>query len=293
MGHPARPGPPYRVAVPLIDFQGNIEPMGRDPLVEASFTESRLGRVGAAVLAAERGDIPAVPMGLINGDYYAGGLRPSFPARRVIDALLALVADPARPEEDVLALLGPPVFPTGCDVDGDIDALLAGRPVELRLTPRMEIDTTNSPVTIDLTHFAPTLDAAACVRALSRFIMDGTENPRAVRLDDDRNAPPELAEVTDLSSSQTGPRLRVKLPLGSDPVAAVSSLRSRSYDFGGVMVPVQADLGAPAVEMLRRWAREHAEPGLAAGLERFAALVADVAAEPLREAKRRRSYMRR
>ena len=56
---------PYRVAVPLVDFQGNLEAMGWDPLVEASYSERPLSGVpawmskSAVAAAAAEGSIPA------------------------------------------------------------------------------------------------------------------------------------------------------------------------------------------------------------------------------------------
>ena len=119
--------------LPLIDFHGNS---GSPDFAPASprYTECRLTPLGAGVLAAERGAIGPLPIGLINGSTHAGGVRPPLDPINVVRAIrLASTAT----DEEVVELVGLPAFSTGCNVDGDLEPFAAGEVTELHLSARV------------------------------------------------------------------------------------------------------------------------------------------------------------
>jgi hypothetical protein len=130
---------PWKMPVPLVTRQGNFGSRGNDPPANPPYTEARLSPAGGVVLAAERGDLAPVPVGLINGNIYRQGTRPPFRPQRIIDAIRRLIDKPRTTNPELLDIIGPPDFMTGCAVAGDLAALRAGRPAELRLQARVTI----------------------------------------------------------------------------------------------------------------------------------------------------------
>jgi hypothetical protein len=65
----------------------------RDGCPPASFhdTEARLSPAGEVALAAERGEIAPVPVGLINGSSYRDGARPAFRPQGIIGAIREVI----------------------------------------------------------------------------------------------------------------------------------------------------------------------------------------------------------
>ena len=89
-------------------------------------TECRLCWLGAVAVAAERGEIAPVPLGLIFGNTHLLGHQPPFDALGVVAAVRLVLEDPLVPAADVGVTIGPPVFPTGSEATGDLDSLIAG-----------------------------------------------------------------------------------------------------------------------------------------------------------------------
>ena len=67
---------PWQIPVPLVEPQGNFGGRGNDPPASPYYTEARLSPAGQIALAAERGQIAPVPIGLINGNTHRQGTRP-------------------------------------------------------------------------------------------------------------------------------------------------------------------------------------------------------------------------
>ena len=126
---------PFSMRVPLIDGQGNFGSVDGDPPAAMRYTEARLARAAMALLegidedtvdfqpnydesAQEPRVLPAAfPNLLVNG---AGGIAvgmatniPTHNPGEVIDATLALIADPATSLDDLLKIIPGPDFPTG------------------------------------------------------------------------------------------------------------------------------------------------------------------------------------
>jgi hypothetical protein len=124
---------PWTVPVRLVDGLGNYGDFaGDDPASHFRHTESRLSRAGEVVLAAERGDLAPVPVGLINGSAYRDGTRPPFRPERFIEAMRQVIRQPQLSGADLVQIVGMPDFLTGCAVSGDLAALAAVLRLEAR-----------------------------------------------------------------------------------------------------------------------------------------------------------------
>ena len=126
---------PFSLRVPLIDGQGNFGSIDGDPPAAMRYTESRLSRAAMNMLAdidkdtvdfgpnyddqdVEPKVLPAAfPNLLINGGSgIAVGMATNIPthnAGEIIDAVLALIADPDLGLDDLMKIVPGPDFPTG------------------------------------------------------------------------------------------------------------------------------------------------------------------------------------
>jgi DNA gyrase subunit A len=142
----------FSMGLTLIDGQGNFGSVDGDPAASMRYTECRMTRAGASLLADIEKDVvdfqpnydgrelepvvlPArVPNLLVNG---AGGIAvgmatniPPHNLGEVVDACLALIDDPALPLEQLLEIVPGPDFPTGGEIigrSGSREALMTGR----------------------------------------------------------------------------------------------------------------------------------------------------------------------
>ncbi len=154
----------FSLRVPLIDGQGNFGSMDGDPPAAMRYTEVRLARAAAALIegidedtvdfqpnydesAEEPRVLPAAfPNLLVNG---AGGIAvgmatniPTHNPGEVIDATLALIADPDTPLEALMKIIPGPDFPTGGLIlgrSGILSAFATGRG-SVPLRARCEIE---------------------------------------------------------------------------------------------------------------------------------------------------------
>jgi len=85
---------PWTMPVGLVNGQGNFGSRGDDPPAGSRYTEARISPAGRVALAAERGQIAAVPIGVINGNTYRGGLRPPFRPDAIIAAAREVIRRP-------------------------------------------------------------------------------------------------------------------------------------------------------------------------------------------------------
>lgn len=156
---------PWIAPLSLVDFRGNFGSL-EQPAAPPRYTEARISPVGALALAAESGEIGPVPIGLINGNTDRQGSRPPFNPHRIITALLHLAAHPDTSDDALLALVGSPQLPTGCEVDGDLDELFSGRfcPVTLRARVRQ---TASDPIELTLDCFPPGVGPLDAIEALA------------------------------------------------------------------------------------------------------------------------------
>jgi hypothetical protein len=84
---------PWRRHLPLLDPSGNWGSLHGDPAADARYTEVRLSVFGALALAAERGEVGPLPLGLVERSLYRDGPVPPFAPDRVLEALLTGGAD--------------------------------------------------------------------------------------------------------------------------------------------------------------------------------------------------------
>lgn len=130
----------FSMRATLIDGQGNFGSMDGDPPAAMRYTEARLSKVADALLADidkdtvdfrpnydesnwEPSVLPTrIPNLLVNG---AGGIAvgmatniPTHNLSEVIDACLALIANPELSNEDIIGIIPGPDFPTGGQILG-------------------------------------------------------------------------------------------------------------------------------------------------------------------------------
>ena len=262
-------GAPWRLHLPLLDHNGNWGSLYGDPAADARYTEVRLSPVGALALAAERGQVSPVPLGLVEGSLYRDGPVPPFDPHQVVAALRHRSAD-----------AGPPALPTGGTVDGDVGALLAGRKARLLLGCRIvheksALVVTNVPLGVPVDRVEQNLASRGralrlpgsrrAVRDAEGHHADGRDlrtfgfvaTQHAVpepgsapeQSEPERPEPFGIVDVRDESTMRTGVRIVVLLSEGSDPVAAERWMRS----IWPVMVEVDCRLPAPMTTLLRSW----------------------------------------
>ncbi len=249
---------PWMMPLRLVDGQGNYGSRGNDPAANPPYTEARLAAAGQVALAAERGDLAPVPIGLINGNVYRGGSRPPFQPEAVIGALRQLIQHPRVTSGDLVRIVGPPCFLNGCSVTGDFAALAAGRATVLRLEARVRVSDDRASVRIE--NFPPNANPDEVAQALAsraRMRSWAAEHPGLYR----RTHLP-LAELRDESSERHGDRLMC-VPA---PGTTVEQLREQLMEVYGVFTLVPAALPRPLPAMLRTWARTFADEDLLTSL---------------------------
>jgi hypothetical protein len=275
---------PWKLPVQLVEGIGNLGSRGNDPPASPRYTEARLSPAGQVALAAERGQIAPVPIGMINGNTHRQGLRPPFRPAAVIDAIRQTLLRPRLSAARIIEIVGPPDFITACSVSGDLAALAAGQHAELGLHARVTIT-----------------DAAEVSARVTRTAGPGREPPRAFARDPSRpvividdfppyanpdetilsianraeergwhTSHPELAQLTglpikgliDLSSSRGG-YLHACVPADGVPLEA---LREQLLKVWGVSIYITTRLPRPLPAMIRTWTRAHQHEDLPASL---------------------------
>ncbi len=255
----------WAAPVPLIDGHGNMGAPGVAP-ANPRYTELRLTTAGALAVAAERSVAPSVPIGLINGNMYAGGHRPPFRPIAVVRALLALLEDDETDDATLLDICGPPAFPTGCDVSGEVDAVLDGKPGMLRLTARIAVAKEDGRAVLRISNMPPGVDSLTVMNAIA-----ARAEPRPWD-----KLPPRLAAsiglpITDVNDHSSGDAALVicKLPPGVVPDNVAHRVKSEVW---GAHVDVNSALPAPLPLLLRKWITDHATDESAHVLQRLVPL---------------------
>jgi len=154
----------FSMRYPLIDGQGNFGSVDGDPAAAMRYTEVRMARITSEVLAdidketvdfvpnyddstVEPTVMPSrLPNLLVNGSAgIAVGMATNIPPhnlREVVDALLALIDDPALDIAQLMRIVTGPDFPTGGLIYGRspiIDAYTKGRGI-LQVRARVEVE---------------------------------------------------------------------------------------------------------------------------------------------------------
>lgn len=232
---------PWRLHLPLLDMTGNTGSQHGDPPADARYTDMRLSAVGALALAAERGELGPVPLGLIEGSLYRDGPVPPFDPRRVVAALRAGSGD-----------AGPPSLPTGGLVGGEVEALLAGRRARLELS--CEIRHEPDLIVVTAVPLGVEIDRVEQSLSMRAHTLRFNQRDRAFR-DYVPPEPPEperrftVLDVRDESDMRTGVRVVLRLAPGSDAAAAEGWVRS----VWPVTTQVDCRLPASMARRLRSW----------------------------------------
>jgi len=202
-----------------------------------------------------------VPIGLINGNTSGGGTRPPFSPRGIVSALREVVDSPAATDDELVGMVGGPLFPTGCEVHGNIEGLLAGDAVTLRLSARLRpVEGGRPGVVAD--RFPPGVGS----REVSEFVASAVlRRPWSADLPDlDQQSRIAVSGIDDLSRG-TETRLVFTASKGAD----VGQLRERLATVYGLTMELRAQLPAPLPDVLKSWAATHSADDLTNSLSQL------------------------
>ena len=231
----------------LVDIHGNIGSADdQDGPASPRYTEARLTRAGWLALASERGELPRLPIGLINGDLAFGGTAPSFDPVRVASALRAAVNGAS--DAELVELVGLPAFRIACSVDGDLAALASGASSKLSLSARVAIESDERGSRLVISHFPWSIGPGDAAEALAhRVDVDDADSSL-------RNDHPDLYAVMHLplrdirneSRDDVG-RIVCELEPDADPEIC----REGVLETWPVTTEFTVQLGAPLAQLLR------------------------------------------
>ena len=248
---------PWMVPVVLVDKWGNFGRRDGSPPVSFHHTHARLSPAGEVALAAERGEVAPVPVGLINGNAYRDGTRPPFRPQGVIGAIREVIRRPQVPDDEIRAIIGPPDFLTGCEVTGDLAALASGEPAELTLRARIAIDegsrqllVRDLPPSVDINWAYGNVSNEAGVYAEAREDPGGDWGP-GLPLED---VMPFFSSDSDLFVCTAAPGVSLEW------------LRDQVAQIDGVFTTVEVALPRPLPDMVRHWVAAHDGEDLLASL---------------------------
>jgi DNA gyrase/topoisomerase IV subunit A len=232
-----------RVVDPHGNF-GSADP--HDEAAAARYTEARLSRAGAMALASERGELPRLPIGLINGDLAMGGAAPAFDPSRIVEALRAASAG-GTTDEELVEIVGPPAFPTGCAVAGDLDALAGGTRTKLRVSSDIAIEPGDRGARLLISRVPYGIGAEAVGEAIAHRV----DAVRSGRL---RARYPDLENALDLPlwdvrNESSGDTTRLVCELLAD--ANADLCRQRLFEIWPVTIEIPLQLRAPLPTLVR------------------------------------------
>ena len=259
---------PWKMPVTLVEGLGNFGSRGNDPPASRRYTESRLADAGRVVLAAERRDLAPVPVGLINGNTYRDGTQPPFRPLAVIEAIRHVIRHPRATAQDIISILGPPDFITGCTVTGDLEAFAAGQPTELRLQAKITISDDGRAVIVE--NIPPNIttdDAAASIAKRAEQTSDPSQ-PSALRTATRLG----VRSVRDESNSRTPDGLIVCEPATGVPPQEVRDQLTGVY---GVYTTIYVALPRSLPATIRQWVRTSQAEDLGASLTALETAIRD------------------
>lgn len=250
----------WRTHLNLFDLHGNWGTVEGDPPADPEYTEVRLSAAGWLTLGAERRELGPVPVGLVNGTHYRGGLVPPLSPRRTIALLHRLVDDEEVPEEDFDGLIA---FPTGGTLEGDLRSLYGGHRTRMLLGSRIARE---HPTRLVITGIPPGTEAQDVLGSLNARFRSPLEDRRGRRLSFQLLEHPPVDErmygtgngvVAIDDEGRYDDPIRIVLDLAADADADAAEAWARSV----WPVTIHADLEFPGGldALVRDWAHRCAE----------------------------------
>jgi DNA gyrase/topoisomerase IV subunit A len=254
---------PWLMNVPLVDFHGNLGgPDDTDRPAGPRYTEARLSQAGAAALASEGGELPRLPIGLLNGDLAIGGTVPPFESDRLVAALA--LANKEVGDEQLIAAVGAPCFPTRCAVDVDVAALAAGEQTRLRLSAQIELANLDGSELV-ISNLPYGVGPDAVMGAISARVDVAGRREIATHPELHHQLRIPLRDVRDVSENHSS-RLVCHLEPGADP----AQVRAQLLQIWPISTELATRLGAP----LARLIHESADPDATAQHDVLTAILA-------------------
>ncbi len=275
---------PWIMPVRLVAGWGSFGDRSFPDPAEPEDTRCRPSHVGQLVLDAEARRVAPVPVGLINGSAYGGGTRPPLEPFGVLTALRRLLEDRRVADAEVLRIAGPPDPVAGCDLSGDLDALIKGRRAAIRQTGRItitgvpvpqpgavrpdkrgwtgsEISSRSSrPAHLIIESLPARTSPLEAYQAITK--QAGSHGWYGSGPDRVERPPLPVAEIDD-QSRQDQVRLGLVLKPGSDPAA----VRDRLTAVEGITTEATWAFPAPLARMLRSWVDRYRGEDIAASLD--------------------------
>jgi hypothetical protein len=276
---------PWIMPIRLVAGQGNFGDRSSPNSAEPEYMWCRPSHVGQLVLDTEAHRLPPVPLGLINGSTYRGGTRPPLEPFRVLAALDRLLKDRLVADAELLRIAGPPYPVTGCELTGNLDALIKGRPAAIRQTGRITITGVpvlgpDAVVPLDRRGWTGTEISSRPSRPAHLIIESLPARTSALDADKaitkqaeshgwhgsgpDRVERPALP-VADINDRSRRNQIQIELILkpGSDPVA----VRDQLAIVDGITTEATWSFTAPLAKMLRAWVDHYRDEDIAASLD--------------------------
>ncbi|WP_018467460.1 DNA gyrase subunit A [Calidithermus timidus] len=232
----ARMAQPWNLRYPLIDGQGNFGSIDGDPPAAQRYTEARLSSVGFELLRdIDKETVPfypnydntteqpevlpaAFPNLLVNGSTgIAVGMATSLPPHNLseaVDALVAMIDNPAITLDEVLKVMPGPDFPTGAKLSrrGIREAYASGRG-SLKVRARHRNEDKNGRAMLVFTEIPYQVNKADLITQIASLVRNKVID--------------EIATLRDESDRQ-GMRIAVELKRGANPQVVLNKLYKHS-----------------------------------------------------------------
>ena len=223
---------PWNLRYPLIDGQGNFGSIDGDPPAAQRYTEARLSPIGAEMLLDIDKDtvdfrpnydgslkepevLPAaIPNLLVNGaSGIAVGMATSLPPHNlseVVDALVAMIENPAITLEEVMRHLPGPDFPTGGKLSkkGIKEAYATGRG-SLKVRAKVRVEEKGQRPVLVVTEIPYQVNKASLIAQIAALV-------KAKKIED-------IVGLRDESDRQ-GLRIAIELKRGANPQVVLNQL---------------------------------------------------------------------
>jgi hypothetical protein len=248
---------PWRLPVLLLEGVGNYGDLRGGPAAAFRHTASRLSPAGEVAVAAQNRKLAPVPIELINGNTHREGRRPPFQPAGIINAMRQAIRRPRVSGNDLADVVGPPEFPAGCAVTGDLEALAAGHPAVLQLQARVTVADDGRGVLIQ--NMPPNDNRDEIIAELGN---EASGRPRRRHLGGAGHLP--IADVRDISLDGDDRFICVPKP-GITPEVLCHQL----LGVEGITTSMPVALPAPLPTMIRRWVRSYQDEDLLTSLARL------------------------